>query len=197
MSAPTQPAVTRVGVAGRGTAAATGPAAPATFDASAPSSRLNARVAIQVPAAIPGTSSRASRRPTTACAWWRWPRASTPDARGRGAAGPDPRHGAAAGVRPDTLGALARDGAFDTLVVLPHGAWRTLATENPSLAHLPARVLDLSVLPRRIRGLRVQPARDVARRHHGRRARREPRRPITAATLALLPAAEQAGCRPR
>ncbi len=48
-------------------------------------------------------------------------------------------------VAPDALPALFAAGAFDTLVAcLPHGAWRKLASEHPSLATGPTCVVDLS-----------------------------------------------------
>jgi N-acetyl-gamma-glutamyl-phosphate reductase len=48
-------------------------------------------------------------------------------------------------VSPDALEALLEAGAFDTLVAcLPHGAWRGLAEARPALAEGPARVVDLS-----------------------------------------------------
>jgi N-acetyl-gamma-glutamyl-phosphate reductase len=48
-------------------------------------------------------------------------------------------------VAPDALAGLLAEGAFDTLVTcLPHGAWKALAAEQPDLAKLPARIVDLS-----------------------------------------------------
>jgi len=48
-------------------------------------------------------------------------------------------------VAPDALPALIAEGAFDTLVTcLPHGAWKALATEQPELAKLQLRIVDLS-----------------------------------------------------
>jgi len=48
-------------------------------------------------------------------------------------------------VEPGALSRLLADGAFDTLVCcLPHGAWKALAEEHPDLATGPARIVDLS-----------------------------------------------------
>jgi len=48
-------------------------------------------------------------------------------------------------VEPKALIAMLADDVFDTLVAcLPHGAWKTLAAEHPALATAPARVIDLS-----------------------------------------------------
>ena len=48
-------------------------------------------------------------------------------------------------VAPDALAARLERGAFDTLVCcLPHGAWRTLASESKALAGGPAHIVDLS-----------------------------------------------------
>ena len=48
-------------------------------------------------------------------------------------------------VAPDALPGLLAQGAFDTLVTcLPHGAWKALAAEQPELAKLPLRIVDLS-----------------------------------------------------
>jgi len=60
--------------------------------------------------------------------------------------GLDPRVGELPLVAdPSELPALARDGAFDTLVTcLPHGTWRALTEQQPSLAELPMRIVDLS-----------------------------------------------------
>ncbi|NOT35231.1 MAG: N-acetyl-gamma-glutamyl-phosphate reductase [Candidatus Eisenbacteria bacterium] len=108
--------------------------------------------------------------------------------------GLDPRNGHWPQVcAPDSLAELAREGAFDTLVVaLPHGAWRQLADAEPDLASLPLRVLDLSSdhrdgthgyrygLPEMARDA-IAPATRVA----------NPGCYPTAATLALLPIAER------
>lgn len=46
---------------------------------------------------------------------------------------------------PKALAGMLADGLFDTLVCcLPHGAWKTIAAEHPALAARPARVIDLS-----------------------------------------------------
>ena len=46
---------------------------------------------------------------------------------------------------PAALGDLAAGGGFDTLVAcLPHGAWREMAAQNPTLAAGVTRVVDLS-----------------------------------------------------
>jgi N-acetyl-gamma-glutamyl-phosphate reductase len=48
-------------------------------------------------------------------------------------------------VATDALEALLAEGAFDTLVAcLPHGAWREIAERRPALADKSARVVDLS-----------------------------------------------------
>ena len=48
-------------------------------------------------------------------------------------------------VEPGALTALLADGVFDTLVCcLPHGAWTTIAAQHPALAADPARIIDLS-----------------------------------------------------
>ena len=48
-------------------------------------------------------------------------------------------------VEPHALADLLAEEAFDTLVCcLPHGAWRAIAAEHPALAAGPARVVDLS-----------------------------------------------------
>ena len=95
-------------------------------------------------------------------------------------------------VSPDALEDLLAEGAFDTLVAcLPHGAWRELSARRPALAQRPARVVDLSSdfrsgddgyaygLPEAFRE-----ALDGATRIAN------PGCYPTAATLALLPAAE-------
>ena len=92
----------------------------------------------------------------------------------------------------DQLEGLLDDGAFDTLVAcLPHGAWRELAGRHPALAEGPARIIDISSdfraedggyaygLPEAFRGS-LAGAKRVA----------NPGCYPTAATLALLPAAE-------
>lgn len=194
MSAPTQPAVTRAS-APHGTVPATGPMAPPAFDASAPASRLNARVAIL------GASGYAGQEFARLAASHNGVRVVALASRehaGRPAAemlpGVDPRATALPPVcAPDALGALAKDGAFDTLVVaLPHGAWRELAAAHPSLAHLPARVLDLSSDHRDgsdgyVYGLPEMSRTGIA----GAPRVANPGCYPTAATLALLPAAEQ------
>ena len=95
-------------------------------------------------------------------------------------------------VAPDTLAARLERGAFDTLVAcLPHGAWRALAAEHPALAAGPARIVDISSdfrdgsagyaygLPEAFRGALAGATRIA-----------NPGCYPTAATLALLPAAE-------
>ena len=48
-------------------------------------------------------------------------------------------------VAPDSLEALLESGGFDTLVAcLPHGAWRQIAESQPALAKGPRRIVDLS-----------------------------------------------------
>ena len=48
-------------------------------------------------------------------------------------------------VAPDALPGLLAAGEFDTLVTcLPHGAWKALAAEQPELASVPMRIVDLS-----------------------------------------------------
>jgi N-acetyl-gamma-glutamyl-phosphate reductase len=48
-------------------------------------------------------------------------------------------------AEPGSLAALIADDVFDTLVCcLPHGAWKALAAEHPLLATAPERVIDLS-----------------------------------------------------
>jgi N-acetyl-gamma-glutamyl-phosphate reductase len=111
--------------------------------------------------------------------------------------GLDPRAlGLRDAVAPDRLEALLEEGVFDTLVTcLPHGVWRALSAERPALAAKPARVVDISSdfrdrgpdpasayvygLPEAFRASITGAAR-VA----------NPGCYPTAATLALLPAAE-------
>jgi N-acetyl-gamma-glutamyl-phosphate reductase len=107
--------------------------------------------------------------------------------------GLDPRAFAAGTVvAPDALEGLLADGAFDTLVAcLPHGAWRELAAARPALARGPERIIDISSdfragddgyaygLPEAFRSALAGATR-VA----------NPGCYPTAATLALLPAAE-------
>ena len=96
-------------------------------------------------------------------------------------------------VAPDQLPALLEAGAFDTLVAcLPHGTWRKLAAEQPTLAQAPACVVDLSSdfrdgadgyaygLPEAFRDTLAGSTRIA-----------NPGCYPTAATLALLPALEQ------
>jgi N-acetyl-gamma-glutamyl-phosphate reductase len=48
-------------------------------------------------------------------------------------------------AEPRALVDLLADGIFDTLVCcLPHGTWKTVAAEHPALASSPARIIDLS-----------------------------------------------------
>ena len=48
-------------------------------------------------------------------------------------------------AEPQALVGLLAEGLFDTLVCcLPHGAWTKVAAEHPTLASAPARVIDLS-----------------------------------------------------
>ena len=101
-------------------------------------------------------------------------------------------------VAPGTLADLRSDDVFDTLICcLPHGAWRALAAEHPALASGSARIIDLSSdfrdesahasggpayvygLPEAFRGV-IGGATRIA----------NPGCYPTAATLALLPAAE-------
>ncbi|MGH7730673.1 MAG: N-acetyl-gamma-glutamyl-phosphate reductase [Candidatus Eiseniibacteriota bacterium] len=101
-------------------------------------------------------------------------------------------------VEPAALAGLLADDLFDTLICcLPHGAWRAVAAEHPALASGPARIIDLSSdfrdgsahaaggapylygLPEAFRGA-IGGATRVA----------NPGCYPTAATLALLPAAE-------
>jgi N-acetyl-gamma-glutamyl-phosphate reductase len=105
--------------------------------------------------------------------------------------GVDPRVSALPPVlEPSQVVAMFDDGSCDTLVVsLPHGAWRSLAQESPTLAQLPERILDLSSdhrdgvagyvygLPEAFRD-QIAEARRVA----------NPGCYPTAATLALMPA---------
>ena len=95
-------------------------------------------------------------------------------------------------VSPEALERLLEDGTCDTLVTcLPHGAWKALAAERPALAEKPVRVVDLSAdhrdgadgyvygLPEAFRDAIPQATRIA-----------NPGCYPTAATLALLPAAE-------
>lgn len=94
---------------------------------------------------------------------------------------------------PPGLAALAGSGAFDTLLTsLPHGAWKRLAAELPALALEPARIVDLSSDFRDgsdgyVYGL-PEACRDAVA---GAARLANPGCYPTAATLALLPAAEQ------
>ncbi len=96
-------------------------------------------------------------------------------------------------VAPVALAGLLAEGVFDTLVAcLPHGAWKMLATDVPTLADAPALVLDLSSdfrdgaqgyvygLPEAFRNA-IAGATRIA----------NPGCYPTAATLSLLPALEQ------
>jgi N-acetyl-gamma-glutamyl-phosphate reductase len=48
-------------------------------------------------------------------------------------------------LAPERLPALLAEGGFDTLVTsLPHGAWKALGAEHPSLLTDPVRIVDLS-----------------------------------------------------
>jgi N-acetyl-gamma-glutamyl-phosphate reductase len=99
---------------------------------------------------------------------------------------------------PGALAEMLAADVFDTLVCcLPHGAWKAIAAEHPALAAGPARVIDLSSDFRD----GTSPAGDVSRYAYGlpeafrtvlAGARRiaNPGCYPTAATLALLPAAE-------
>jgi N-acetyl-gamma-glutamyl-phosphate reductase len=107
--------------------------------------------------------------------------------------GLDPRAFAAGKVvAPDALEDLLAGGVFDTLVAcLPHGAWRELAASRPALARGPERIIDLSSdfraddegyaygLPEAFRSALAGATRIA-----------NPGCYPTAATLALLPAAE-------
>jgi N-acetyl-gamma-glutamyl-phosphate reductase len=96
---------------------------------------------------------------------------------------------------PSDLEALLAQGGFDTLVTcLPHGAWRAIEAERPALASGPARIIDFSSdhrdgsngyvygLPEAFRFVIPQATRIA-----------NPGCYPTAATLALLPAAEWLG----
>jgi len=107
--------------------------------------------------------------------------------------GLDPRAFAAGKVvAPDALEDLLAGGVFDTLVAcMPHGAWRELAASRPALARGPERIIDLSSdfraenedyaygLPEAFRSALAGATRIA-----------NPGCYPTAATLALLPAAE-------
>ena len=95
-------------------------------------------------------------------------------------------------VAPDALPGLLANGVFDTLIAcLPHGAWKQISTDMPSLAHDAALVVDLSSdfrdgshgyvygLPEAFRSS-IAGARRIA----------NPGCYPTAATLSLLPALE-------
>ena len=95
-------------------------------------------------------------------------------------------------VAPGALPGLLADGVFDTLIAcLPHGAWKQISTDMPSLAHDAALVVDLSSdfrdgshgyvygLPEAFRSS-IAGARRIA----------NPGCYPTAATLSLLPALE-------
>ena len=104
-------------------------------------------------------------------------------------------------VAPDALPALLEKGGFDTLVAcLPHGAWRQLAEVHPALAQGPERIVDLSS-DYRDGGAAAGPTRaphgyayglpEVFRASlQGASRIANPGCYPTAATLALLPAAE-------
>jgi N-acetyl-gamma-glutamyl-phosphate reductase len=91
-----------------------------------------------------------------------------------------------------SLEAMLADGAFDTLVVaLPHGAWAELAAERPALAQQPARIVDLSSDHRDGRGGYAYGLPEAFRDSLAGAARvANPGCYPTAATLALLPAAD-------
>lgn len=105
----------------------------------------------------------------------------------------DPRQAAMPEVvAPDALAALAEAGAFDTLIVcLPHGGWADVAARTPALASSPARIIDLSS-DHRDGGAGYVYGLPEAFRDEIRTATRiaNPGCYPTAATLALLPAAE-------
>jgi N-acetyl-gamma-glutamyl-phosphate reductase len=94
---------------------------------------------------------------------------------------------------PDGLESLLDQGAFDTLVVcLPHGAWVTFANEHPELSERPARIVDLSSDHRDGSSGYVYGLPEAFRRELTQATRvANPGCYPTAATLALLPAAEQ------
>ncbi len=94
---------------------------------------------------------------------------------------------------PSELAALAEQGVFDTLVLaLPHGAWKTLAAAEPALAAAPARIIDLSSDHRDGNGGYVYGLPETNRDAIAAATRvANPGCYPTAATLALLPAAEQ------
>jgi N-acetyl-gamma-glutamyl-phosphate reductase len=98
-------------------------------------------------------------------------------------------------IEPTALTHLIEGGAFDTLVCcLPHGAWKTIAAEQPALADKSARILDLSSdyrdgaggyaygLPEAFRAALADETRIA-----------NPGCYATAAALALLPAVEAGG----
>jgi len=94
---------------------------------------------------------------------------------------------------PARLAALAEQGVFDTLVLaLPHGAWKQLAQAEPTLASAPLRIIDMSSDHRDGTGGYVygmpETHRDLIT---GATRVANPGCYPTAATLALLPAAEQ------
>jgi len=93
---------------------------------------------------------------------------------------------------PGDLEGLARDGVFDTLIVaLPHGVWKTLSAEKPGLAELPARIVDLSSDHRDGSAGYVYGMPEMNRAKIAAASRvANPGCYPTAATLALLPAAE-------
>jgi N-acetyl-gamma-glutamyl-phosphate reductase len=108
-------------------------------------------------------------------------------------------------VAPDALEKLLEAGVFDTLVAcLPHGTWRELSAARPMLAEMPARIVDLSSDFRAddagARGFTARSARATAYVYGLPEAFRDsiagaarvanPGCYPTAATLALLPAAE-------
>ena len=108
-------------------------------------------------------------------------------------AGLDPRaHSLPPITDPAGLEQLASIGAFDTLVVaLPHGAWKTLAAEHPGLALLPSRIIDLSSDHRDGTANYVYGLTEMNRDAIESASRiANPGCYPTAATLALLPAAE-------
>lgn len=93
---------------------------------------------------------------------------------------------------PAELEKLATVGAFDTLIVaLPHGAWKTLAAEHPGLALLPSRIIDISSDHRDGTSGYVYGLPEMNRAAIATAPRiANPGCYPTAATLALLPAAE-------
>jgi len=96
-------------------------------------------------------------------------------------------------VAPDALEGLLADGVFDTLVAcLPHGAWKAFEAEHPALAERTPLVVDLSADHRDGSGGYVYGLPEAFRASlPGARRIANPGCYPTAATLALMPAAER------